>query len=923
MEDSTRQTLSDAACDLDFMDELLSGSVFDFSDLPQTGTSALLLPVLGVSSSSPNPTLPGIDYQVDAERSIFSVELASEETQMQILDGGQSIYLSPACEWEADDSSYGSAMSWRIQPTMKQRLSYALRHIKESHGDGDVLVQIWVPVMRGNQQVLTTCGQPFLLDLNCQGLVEYRSVSTRYQFLADESSHEAVGLPGRVFLGKLPEWTPDVRYFSSCEFPRVSDAQRYEVCGTIALPIFDKDSRSCLGVVEVVMTTQKVNYSSDFEIICNALRAVDLRSCEVSSVPRIKMSGDSYQDALPEIQMVLKAACESHGLPLAQTWISCIRQGKKGTRHSDETFKDCVSTVDAACYVRDPSMSGFHQACSEHHLLRGQGVAGKAFMTNQPCFSSDITDFSKIEYPLSHHAKLFRLRAAVAIRLRCIHTGKVDFVLEFFLPINFIESEKQKLMLNSLSTTIQEVCQTLRVVTTKELEHETVLENDDRIPSGTFSDKSISEIGQRSTVNEILPVGTPDVDITEEVLCWEFQGNIPKNSLPDSVLMEPMKQEFEGFSILAHWDTSDIILPTGDMFSEFKQHYGKSNDDNEVSFSAEINVSNMDSETEKRRTKTEKIVSLQELQKYFAGSLKDAAKSLAVCPTTLKRICRQHGITRWPSRKIKKVGHSLRKLQAVIDSVHGPGGAVQFSSLYENYIKATWSENNSATGTTFSLSKQNDLPDFSNANQQLESRLSSRTSGSNSLSSSSCSQNSNSTQGCSSEQRKCVDAHEFAFRQDTSAEENQSHMLEKVQSHIDFRSQPEVAPKSVVRTLNQKFQIDHHSSGTMSFPPMNRCDFLKVKAICGEEKVIFRVQPTWGFQDLKQEIRRRFNIGDTALVGIKYLDDDSEWVLLTCEEDLKECIDVHKSTDARTIRLSVHPVAQPNTKSSWSGTALS
>lgn len=290
------QTISDAAVDdLDLMDELFSGSVFDCSDLLQTGTSAstgslsssCFSPVLGISSTSSNPTLAGIDYQVDAERSVFSVELASDEAQMQMLDGGQQpIILNHVGETkcrvqsdglEAEDPSYEPGMSWQIQPkgetgSVEQRLRYVLKYIKESQREGDVLVQMWVPAMRGNQQVVTTCGQPFLLDFNCQRLVNYRSVSTRYQFLADESSREAVGLPGRVFLGRLPEWTPDVRYFSSFEYPRVGDAQRYDVRGTIALPIFERNSPSCLGVVEVVMTTQKVNYSYDLENICNALQ---------------------------------------------------------------------------------------------------------------------------------------------------------------------------------------------------------------------------------------------------------------------------------------------------------------------------------------------------------------------------------------------------------------------------------------------------------------------------------------------------------------------------------------------------------------------------------------------------------------------------------------------------------------------------
>lgn len=224
--------MEDPEVDLDLLEELLSITDFDCFDLLQTNTSTSF-------STFSNSDDPG--------RPLCSVVRPSS---------------SAGVELEAEGPV----------PTVRQRLSHALRYIKESHRDSDLLVQIWIPVMRGEKQILTTHGQPFLLDSDCRSLVDYRTASTRYQFMADEGSHRAVGLPGRVFLEKLPEWSPDVRFFSSYEYPRLRDAQRFDVRGTIALPIFEKEKRSCLGVVELVMTKQKVNYSSDIETICNALQ---------------------------------------------------------------------------------------------------------------------------------------------------------------------------------------------------------------------------------------------------------------------------------------------------------------------------------------------------------------------------------------------------------------------------------------------------------------------------------------------------------------------------------------------------------------------------------------------------------------------------------------------------------------------------
>ena len=247
-ETSMDRALSDSAVDFDLMDELLSGDCWletlNYSDLFNQNTTS--------TSTCPFSCSP-----------IFSLLENNQETEETTV--------------ETSELETTMSLSRLIRPRgpvvpLKDRLNHALRLIKESQRGSDVLVQMWVPVQKDGRHFLTTSYQPFWHDSSSQSLVNYRSASTSFQFSAEENSDEIVGLPGRVFLGKVPEWTPDVRYFSSNEYPRVGHALRYNVSGTIALPVFERGSRSCLGVVELVMTTQKINYSSDLENICNALQ---------------------------------------------------------------------------------------------------------------------------------------------------------------------------------------------------------------------------------------------------------------------------------------------------------------------------------------------------------------------------------------------------------------------------------------------------------------------------------------------------------------------------------------------------------------------------------------------------------------------------------------------------------------------------
>lgn len=465
----------------------------------------------------------------------------------------------------------------------------------------------------------------------------------------------------------------------------------------------------------------------------------------------------SYEMVLAEIREVLKAVCDIHSLPMAQTWSLC---GQQGQRECHNQSSACISVINSASYVLDPNVLGFYEACSDLHLLRGEGIAGKALGTNQPCFATDITAFSATEYPLSGPARVFGLGGAVAIRLRSTYLGPVDFILEFFLPISCRNDEEQKNMLSSISSVMQNVSTSLRVV------------NDDEL-----------------------------VEEDESSCSWISKAQKRGESFIVSFKEEP--QEQEEFKMINQFDYTKQIEQKSKPKGR-KRSLGVRKSE------------------EKRRVKPEKNISLPVLQQYFPGSLKDAAKNIGVCPTTLKRICREHGIMRWPSRKIKKVGHSLKKLQTIIDSVQGAEGTIQLRSFYTNFPELSSPKLSSSCGSPNSVQEER---------------------------------------------------------------------------------------KSRERTQREKLSdYDHSNEGAF-----------RVKVVYGEEKIRLSVSKDCGFWDLKREVMRRFGMNDLNCVTLKYLDDDLEWVLLTCDADLEECMDINMVSKKCSIKVLVHESFHPESGSSFTG----
>ena len=351
----------------------------------------------------------------------------------------------------------------------------------------------------------------------------------------------------------------------------------------------------------------------------------------------------------------------------------------------------------------------------------------------------------------------------------------------------------------------------------------------------------------------------------------------------------------------------------------------------------------------------------------------------------MKRICRQHGISRWPSRKINKVNRGLSKLKRIMESVQGTEGT--FTSLTAPIGSVSWparlnesnqhgsdpfdlpEENNSiATHPITGSEKQTEIVNQMNGGRVLDYNdffnvqtgfLTDLGEGSNQSKTESGSREEGSgtpTSRASGQVNPCPGFESSSSPDDQALAPKEEGLFELASEQIQELNQssvfsiPEVPSTaqpqepfkglliedagsshnltnlcSLDETLFDEHTLEYSqtnppcSNGVLEEPKATPADrmpkfssrtkfeTITIKATYREDIIRFRLSLNSGIVKLKEEVAIRLKL-ETGAFDIRYLDDDHEWVLLACDADLEECMDISRLAGINTIRLLVNDI---------------
>lgn len=292
---------------------------------------------------------------------------------------------------------------------------------------------------------------------------------------------------------------------------------------------------------------------------------------------------------------------------------------------------------------------------------------------------------------------------------------------------------------------------------------------------------------------------------------------------------------------------------------------------------------------------------------------------MAVCPTTLKRICRQHGISRWPSRKINKVNRSLQKIQNVINSVQGVEGALKFDP-YTGCLVAAVSTPGKPALTTVEKKGRDVMPTFHHNAQEhsaVKMELEYSSIGRSNSGTSTC-QLKRETDDLGILSNDCTGDLKFTFpdgRPLPYANMQGAPGLSLV-TFDKMIINAEVDEGNIEQSRPSSSSMTDSSSGSASSHPRSKKSktlifqtgpSITVKATYKDDTVRLKFLLSMGSHYLLEEIAKRFKLL-TGTFQVKYKDDEEEWVMLENDADLQECVDIFETVGSRSLKLQVRDV---------------
>ncbi|KAL8208358.1 hypothetical protein R6Q57_007770 [Mikania cordata] len=513
---------------------------------------------------------------------------------------------------------------------VKEKMTSALKAL--SFREPRVLVQFWSPVTVRKRWLLTTLDQPFGLGVVDEGLYLYRLESENCMFAVDGEHREELGPPGRatrVYHQKLPEWSLDLNDLS----PRQDGAASHNIHGYIYLPVFEPGTGCCVGVLEIVTSSNYVDYASEVQQVSRALKGENLESPNVLEDTGIyaRVGDGNRQLEQDEIFQALRMVCDIHHLPLAQTWGPCgfnsVVASSGNLMRSCNSFsrncigKVCMSTAALPFSVRDLSKWDFREACRERHLDKSQGVVGRSLSSRGLCFCGDVSQLGKDEYPLAPYARMHGITSCLTVYLKSIEVDE-EYVVELFLPTRS-ENEAD---LRSLVRTVEQ----------------------------HFKNASRIQVGDMSSIQVIK--GIP------------FNRNLEFSTLTET--LHPLSEYKNN-------DCDDAA------FSKKQSEFAYVEEDDPTS-SAAAGTENVDinagkrreyyidrsKEARRKRSRPGTSISLEEIIKHYGKTLEEAANCLGVSRSTLRRICRNLSIPNWPYVRDPNQSDPLLNLDQTDAAIH-------------------------------------------------------------------------------------------------------------------------------------------------------------------------------------------------------------------------------------------------------------